>query len=429
MVNSGVRSLGFVSVFCALLLAARPAGAEAVGLADALRATLAHHPAVAGQQAQIAALDYVARGARSQRLPTLSAQAQQFAGGDRSAVTGDDLSQPAIFSVRQPLWSFGRIRDDIAVANADVASEQADLLRVQRQLLEATAVAYANAQGAAKILDAAQENLDAHQALLEQVERRVQGQLAATADRVLAATRVAQARAELQRARSGAAGAQEDLHALAQVPVDTNPPVPQALVDLPDSAEPVASIIDAHADVQVKTRQLGRAEAEIARARSSSRPTLYLQMDRLHDQPALLDDNQVSLVFEASLEGLGFMARNRRDEAVANHVAARHDLAATRVELRRELDRLHRERRLQTELVALQTQAVGELETLLASYKRQYDSGAKSWLDVLNVQRELFEQRRQLLTTRSDQLVYSLRLNARAGVLDQLAGVVVPGND
>ena len=414
------RQLLITCLLCGTAATAATAGAD--GLRDALQATLRNNPAVAGQAAEVEARRYAADGARSQRYPTLSAQAQQYAEGDRS-LNGDDQSRPAVLRVRQPVWAFGRINNSIAVANAEVSTERADLLRVQRQLLEGTAVAYAEVRGSQQRIDIARQNVTQHSELLAQIQRRVEGQLASSADARLAATRLAQARAMVQRAISEWQGAQEDLAALTQVTLSADQPVPSGLLELHSSSDLIGTAMDRSAEIRLKQQQLGQAEAEVDRAKTFSMPTIYLQADRLHDQPGLKNDNQVSVVFEGSLEGLGFAARGRRGEAAASRMAATQDLAAAKVDLRREIERLQRSRRLQTELIELQTQSLSDLESLFASYQRQYDSGTKSWLDLLNIQRELFEQRRQLVQAQNDWQIYSLQLLARIGGLDSLAGI------
>ena len=403
--------------------------ANETGLANALQATLRNHPALAGQQAEIEAQRFAADGVRSQRYPTLSAQAQQYAQGDRSSVTGEDLSRPAIFRVRQPIWSFGRIKHNIAVANAEVGMEQADLLRLRRQLLEATARAYALVRGMAHSIDIARENVSAHELLLAQIQRRVQGQLASNVDERLAASRLVQARSHQQRASNRLENAQADLRALTLVQVDTAQAVPRALSQLPDAL--IDTALERSADLQVKRQQLDLAEAEVKQTKTASMPTIYLQADRLHDQPALVDDNQVSVVFEASLDGLGFAARGRRGEASASRRAAQRDLESTRIEVRRALESLVRKRRLEAELVELQTGGLNDLKSLLDSYHRQYASGTKSWLDVMNLQREFYEQNAQLVQARTDYMIYSLQLQAQTGGLDGVAGlpVVTEEND
>jgi len=386
-------------------------------LSDALQAALAHHPAVVGQTAMVEARRFAADRARSQRYPTLSAQAQSD--GGYSSVTGDSYS-PAVFSLRQPIYAFGRINSRIALANAEMDTEKADLLRVRRQLLEDTAAAYAFVRGSSDQIDVARQNVAEHGELLAQIERRVEGQLASSADARLAAARLSQARAHLGRAISEWQGANMELGALTRVTISAEEPVPMGLLALGEDADFLTRAMEHNADIRLKKQMLAEAEAQVKEARTDSLPTIYLQADRYHDQPGLQDTNHVGIVFEATLDGMGFAARGRRGEADAHRIAAFQDLAAERIRLQEDLDQLQRNRRLQTELIELQTQSLLDLESLLASYQRQYESGTKSWLDLLNIQREYFEQRRQLVQARSDWVIYSLRLQARIGGLDGL---------
>lgn len=409
-----------------LLIALALCGAapsHAAGLRDALQAALRNHPAIAGQEAEVEARRYAADTARSQRYPTLSAEARQFTDSSQSVVEGDQLSHPTLLRVRQPIWAFGRIKNGIAVADAETDTERTDLTRVRRRLLEDTAVAYATVRGSLERVDVARHNVSEHLELLAQIERRVEGQLAPKADVLLAATRLNQARAALEHASSEWDVARADLIGLTQVEVDADDPVPAELLQLGDSTELVEKAMNESAEIHLKERQLGRAEAEVDRARTSYMPTLYLQADRFYDQPGLRDDSQLSAVFEASLDGLGFAARGRTGEAAAARTAAAHDLAATRVDLRRQVERLERSRQLQRELIELETQSLSDLEALLASYRRQHESGTKSWLDLMNIQRELFEQRCLLVRARNEWQIYSLQLLAMTGGLDALGGI------
>lgn len=416
-----IRSLRQPLLTGALLLGTAAANAD--GLRDALQATLSHHPAVVGQQAEVAARRYAADGVRSQRYPSLITQTQQYAGNARASDSDDDLSHPSLLRVRQPIWAFGRIDNDIAAANAEVTTERADLLRVKRQLLEDTAVAYAAVRGSRERIDIAERNVAQLDALFAQIRSRVAGQLASSADERLAAARLSQARAMREHAISEWHGTQEDLFAMTQVTISADEPVPESLLALEGSNELIEKALDQSAEVRLKERQVAQADAEVDRARSASMPTIYLQADKYYDQPGLHDDSQASVVFEASLDGLGFAAKGRTGEARAMRTAAEQDLAATKVEVTREIRRLERNRALQRDLIELQTQSVADLESLLASYQRQYETGTKSWLDLLNVQRELDDQRRALVQARTDWQIYTLQLLARIGGLDDLAGI------
>lgn len=411
------RHLLITSALCSA--AAAPASAD--GLGEALQATLRNHPAVAGQQAAVLSRRHAADGVRSQRYPTLSAQAQQYTQADRSSINGEKISHPAILRLRQPVWSFGRIRNNIALADAEVGTERADLLRVRRQLLEETAVAYAVVRGSLERVEVARRNVTQHKELLTQIERRVTGQLASSADARLAATRLTQSQVMLEHAITEWEVAREDLALLAQVAVSADEPVPAELLEVSEPAQLIEQAMAQSAAVRLKQQQLGQAEAQVDEARTSFMPTIYVQADRLYDQPGLRDDNQFSVVFEAQLDGLGFAARGRSRSAVARRAGAQEDLSAAKLALHRELERLQRNRRLQADLIALQTQALGDLEALLASYQRQYETGTKSWLDLMNIQRERFEQQRQLVQAQNDRVIYSLMLQSRTGGLDRLA--------
>ena len=68
-------------------------------------------------------------------------------------------------------------------------------------------------------------------------------------------------------------------------------------------------------------------------------------------------------------------------------------------------------------------QSVAEIEETLQSFLRQYDAGRKSWMDVLNIQREVSDTRLQLEQARAAWLEMSLRIAAITGQLDRITGV------
>jgi adhesin transport system outer membrane protein len=81
------------------------------------------------------------------------------------------------------------------------------------------------------------------------------------------------------------------------------------------------------------------------------------------------------------------------------------------------------DRNVQAQLKRSQVEAVEAVEGTMASFMRQYQSGRKTWVDVLNTQRELTELRYQLARIETDWLILSLRVAALIGHLDQLAGI------
>lgn len=408
---------------CLAVLALPASAQQTDGLQAALQAALSQHPAVSGKRAQIEAREYSADAARSQRYPSLTAQVQQYSQSNRDTATGEDLSTPVTLRARQPLWAFGRIDDSIAFADADTEVERVDLLRVRRQLLEQTAVAYANVLGSRQRLQVVEASLAAHQSLFEQISRREQGQLASTADVRLAATRLAQARARVERYAGELAIARSDLLALTQTPMPAQTPVTADVLQISEGEALRQAALDGSAEVRYKQQEIARARASVAQAKTASMPTIYLQAEQDYDQPSYRDDTRVSLVLEGTLEGMGFATRGRTGAAVAQQSAAEEDLAYAVSELERSVRRLQRNRELQTGLIRVQSESLAELEAVLGSYRRQYAAGTKSWLDVLNIQREFSEQQLQLVQAKSDWEIYSLQLAALTGGLDPLVAL------
>jgi len=69
-------------------------------------------------------------------------------------------------------------------------------------------------------------------------------------------------------------------------------------------------------------------------------------------------------------------------------------------------------------MVRVIDQSIGSFETILASYIRQYEAGKKTWLDVLNIQREMTSAQLELVNVRTQWYRTSLKLMVLVGALD-----------
>ncbi|MBF0427702.1 MAG: TolC family protein [Magnetococcales bacterium] len=407
MKKQGLLLLGLL---CGGLLSGPLFAEGASGLEEALRATLSFHPALKGKRAVVEAKGHVGDTARAQWYPTLSGQVAEK----------DNHTHPANLRARQPVWTFGRIDSAIAYADADLNAEDADLMRVRRQLMEQTAVAYARMQGMRDSLRIAEENVANLDRLYQQIQRREVGQLASVTDGRLALARLVQARIMKERMEGEMGVVQTELFSLTQVPVAINQGIPEALLRLPSVAEVETLAQERNPDVHLKNQRILMAQAEVERERAVAMPSVYLQADRTFSHSAGSNDTMVTLVLESAIENLGFAAIGKSKAAVARHQAGLEDLNTTRNELRRTANSLYRNRQLQQNMIGLLKQSVAELTETLASFQRQYEAGQKAWLDLLNVQRELTEQRQQLVQAENDWLIYTLKLASLIGMLDTL---------
>ena len=391
------------------------------GLQAALQAALQNHPSVTGKQAEVAASAFAGDAARAQRYPSVTASAQRFAS---TADAANLASSPVTLRLRQPLWAFGRIDANIAHADGSALVDKLDLVRVQRQLVDATAVAYARALAAQERQQVSADNVTRHADLLAQIKRRETGQVASVADVTLAQARWLQAVAQKNRHDSELQQALDELKAQTQLTVKV------VEIDTPEvfSAAALDVLLDVaaeqSADIRLKKQKWEVAKLAVEQARLSSMPTVYMQGDRV---PAVqangVSANRYSVVLEGNLEGGGFVAAGKAKEALARAQAAEEDVRNAHNEMSRSLRSFVSTRDLSQSLVRQQKDSVVQLEALLASYKRQYEAGTKAWLDVLNMQRELSEQKLQSIQVQADWMTYALRLSALVGQLDERAGV------
>ena len=393
------------------------------GLFAALRSTMLHHPSLASQQALVRSKEASADSARAARLPTLGASA------GTGQISGYTDSRTTTLSVSQPLWAFGRIDSAIDYADNDTVAQQATAWATRRELLEDTAVAYANIQGIRERLAVAESNVNNHQALQEQIQRRAQGGLASPADVSLAKARLLQARSSLEQAKSDLRTAESTLLSLTQVPIASELPIPGSILKLPADTSIQEQILAQSATVRAREAAVTLAEADVERQRTSSRPTVSLQAARneYSGMPNQRNNNTVNVVVTGTMEGLGLVSRGLQNAALERVESARQDLAEQRhsedIQTRQLLD----QRDANQTLIAGYEQSVVELSGTLASFRRQYESGYKSWLDVLNAVRELTEQQQALVSVRSAWRVDCLRLAARTGRMDDTTGALTTG--
>lgn len=390
---------------------------SADGLAEALRLTATLHPSVKSKLEELRALGFDLESANYQRYPTLSLQAQ----------TMSDSQQQVVAALQQPLWVGGRIDGSIEQSDVKLKIGTLALLGVRRQLIENAAAIYATLQGARMRLKAAELNVIEHEKLKELISRRESGGIASRADVLLAASRTAQAAAQRIQLEGVLLRAQNDLLALTQKPLPGVMPVGEGMTMLPAENGISADIEKASATVLQRLIEVDLASAAEKLAFANMMPSLYAKLEqnvyvssKYGESP---HDTRVGLVLQGSLEGLGLSSWNRVKSSDARIDAAKRDVETARNDARRQAMSLLTDLRSLRLVMESNELLVKSTEETLASFMRQYDAGRKSWVDVLNTQRELSDARLGLEQTKSSLQETSLRLAAQLGLLDSHAGI------
>lgn len=408
---------GLVLMVCGPAFAQGPAS-SGQGLATALQAVITNNPSVKGKMAEVEAQGFTVDVSKASRYPTLSVTANNIS---------EQLDNQGTLRVDQPVYSFGKISAGIREAEAGYSVELWDLLRVQRQLVEQTAVAYVEVQGALNRSRVAEQNIEEHYELYQRIDRREQGQLASEADVTLANSRLIQSRSLLERIKGEYRVALAELRALTIVNVNAEQTVNPTLANLPAETFLLQSAIASSADMGLRRREAEQVRSSLEREKVDYLPTVYLrgEYDFL-DQRLNADPERIGIAIEGDLDGFGFASRGRVQGAAARLNASERQLEVSEQEIRRQVTVLFANLETQNNLIESQRDTIEAVQATLESFIRQYETGRKSWVDVLNTQRELTNLRFELVNFEKDRMAYALQLQALTGGLDEMAGIQRP---
>jgi len=392
---------------------------EREGFLSALQATVKYHPSISGKRAEVMAKYYQAESARSLYYPDVSVSSGYRLDDDKKTDTLND--QIATLTVSQPLWDFGKTSAEIDYAEQDEAVEKSDLSRVTQALLEQTALTYANIEGIQKRKARVLQNIEEYNHLIEQIQRRQRSGVATKSDLSLASSRLLQAENKLYRLEGDLRVAKETLLKFTQVRVQVESDLPRKLLVAPSQlvSMPLRS---KNPDLEIKQHRITLAQKQLQRQERAIYPALSLQLERdlRRENPNKVDENRLSVVFTGALSQLGFSSLNNKKVAAQSLQAAKYDLATSENDVKRRGETLLKQLENQQRLAGLVNQSVDDLGLTLDSYYRLYKAGRKSWLDVLNIQRELNEQKLQQIEVDNQWLLYRIELASLYGELQSL---------
>ena len=195
-------------------------------------------------------------------------------------------------------------------------------------------------------------------------------------------------------------------------------------VDLPDGERIEALAIERSAVLRERQLALATLRYDVSLERTRSFPTLSARVEHAFgDRIGGSEATRIGMFLEGNVEGVGFVAFGRVRGATARLRAAEHDLEGAHLEVMRRTRSLIASREVHASLIESQRDAVEAAAATKASFERQFETGHKSWLELLNIQRELADVALQLAQAESDWLVVSLQIAALTGRLDVLAGL------
>jgi adhesin transport system outer membrane protein len=334
------------------------------------------HPSVAAAEASVRAASADVRSAKWQRFPSVSIEGL-FLNQQSNRL------QPQVVT-EQPLWSGGRISGTIRRAEI---RENAALAAYDEAVL---AIASSTAQAFYEVYRWRERNallsvsLEQHNRMVATMERRVAQEVSPISDLELARTRALQVEQQLFQ---GTAQERSALNALRELVGD---PLLSLIGSSPEvETWPIlddAKVIDQSLNFSPNLKRLKlEAQALGAEARIT-RASILPQLSSQYSYNDTLG-HRVGIVFKAQSDG--GLSRFAAAEAARRRVEAGElQIVAGERRLRDQLFALLREYESATSRVAGSVKASDAAQRITESYLRQFTSGRRTWLDVMNAVRE-----------------------------------------
>lgn len=422
----------------AIVMATLGAGnSSAQDLRESVQAAVDTNPEILQAVHNKNAIEQERRQAQGLRGPRVSVEASgglRLLENDtrRSLGIADDTLYPVEGSlvVEQPLWDFGRAKAEIArqASRTDGAASRVEersefiALNVSRAYLD-----YLLQQ---RLVAAAQDNIAFHEKLTNDLRQGVSQGSISIADQQQAEERLQAARTGLVQAREELANAEVVFRQLTGIPI-TRPTMPTDVRGrLPAGVDQAVEQALAHNPLVLEaSADIDAARAEVWAAKAERSPRISLEGraragDDVDGFDGYTEDYQGRVVVRWTLFDSGITnAKVREMQSRQNEARSRFDAASRQAEadVRSAWARLEGQRALFAEL-----QRRSQIsDSLLVSYREQFNIGRRSLLDVLDAQNTRYNVLQQSEAARMAEQYAQYRVLAASNQLVETLGVTI----
>lgn len=350
-------------------------------LAEVLAEVWQTNPRVISAMAAVEAAGYEIAGARSGYFPFLAFDAAQ----------GDSGASTATVRVVQPLWRGGLTGAQVAEAKAKRRVALAELNLARLELGLQTAEAYLNVAASKEQGHRWDQYIKGLESLTQVIERRALLGVSPPVDVETALARLRAARAGARANAAEQAANRSQLAALLQRP----PGVvvwPRPATSLqPGEIDTIlaAGVVTLHPERQRALAEVQVAEAQVEVAKASLWPSISLQHARQLEQETgdFTPDHSTQLVFQYQTDS-GIKGYRSYQAQVQRVEAARRQLDFVHLDIANRIRTARVQRRAAAAQYDAQAASALSFVRLVDSFLRQFKVGRKSWVEVLNAQRE-----------------------------------------
>lgn len=370
-----------------------------------LEAAIEHHPEIRAKRSELISAEERFNNANWQRFPSVSAQTSSVPSG---------LGSNVVNTVRidQPLWTAGRITSGIEASEFRRQVSAATLTETEQQILLRAGAAFTELIRMNLRIEAAEQNIQEHQRLLELIQRRAANQINPESDAVLARARLQQSKSEIIQFRNMANNAKADLEQIMGRKLDaiTVPHYTSLMVPVLENS--LQELLQYSPTFKRLEAEIRAAEADIVSRKSVYWPTLSARVERFVGGVGRDGAAYLALNFQP---GAGLSAQSAIQEAIARRDAAENTLQSSRKDLSDKVRADWNQRQTTMADALVIDELVLATESIYESFLRQFPVGRKSWMELLNARKEATQARYALADARWTGFLAAFRVAVATG--------------
>ncbi|OED34326.1 hypothetical protein AB834_06850 [PVC group bacterium (ex Bugula neritina AB1)] len=393
-------------------------------LSRALISAVQNHPKVKVALAEINSAEFSVKQTRADFFP-------KFIVNGYGSV--DDKESKAVAQIDQVVFDFGKINTRVKSQKINLEESQIKHLSTCREVMQKVAFQYVALIGARKQLAFAQDNLEEHNLLVKFITSRFEGDYAPKADVQLAQVRALDAESTLATVRGRVEqvleklrlitfddklGSLESLHSTNYLDEDCFSKNIHSL----DTSELVRRAHENSVEVLAEKIAFDRMENSLKASFREFFPTFKGRFE-YQMFSNVKEETRAGLVMESDWAGMGLQKIADVKRKKQQMEVAVQRVEDVKVDVAEKLLDLIYQIKTQKEIQEYLKRSLDLIKDTQTSFLRQFDSGHKSWLEILNLQKEKFSLQQQLEGVRTQELQKILQISILIGDLDSYAGV------
>lgn len=431
--KKGVKSIMMKQWILFAGLAVSAGGAQAQTLTEAVTQAVMEYPTTRTEMARYQQNLDDARAQRGAYLPSVDLETRVGYGENESEIDGiSQSSEPHDYrrgsiTLSQLIWDGNTTIERIRQADAESDYQRWQVAAAANQIGLATVQSYLDVLQSQRLLELAQRNVDTHQRIASDIRRREELGAGTTTDTSQVEGRLAQAQASLISARNNLDDAVSAfLRYVGETPRNLTLPADVDMTGVPGDFDAAIAMATSNNPLVISaTHSIDAARHEVAAERGDFLPTFRAEASRQaardYDYEGNdSDDWNADLVMSWNLYrgGIDTAEMRSREDSLR---AVRYDSDRSLREIRDELRLAWNARDYVTSQLPFLARHVESSEKTRVNYRKQFDIGRRTLLDMLDSETELYDAQQAQV-----QAEFSLRranyrlLSATGQLLDTL---------